>query len=80
MKRTISFLLLAMVVFTPAQTNKNGSVQTSDATRQALIDLENSLVAALMKSDAMTLDSMLTPIWTPTSKAIEATNKECFQF
>ena len=76
MERTISFLLLAMAVCTPAQTKKNGSVQTSDATRRALIDLENSWVAALMKSDAMTLDSIFADTYVDTDEQSHRSDKQ----
>jgi hypothetical protein len=76
MKRTISFLLLAMAVFTPAQTKKNGSVQTSDATRRALIELENSWVGALMKPDAMTLDSIFADTYVDTDEQSHRSDKQ----
>ena len=76
MKRTISFLLLAMAVFTPAQTKKNGFVQTNDATRRALIDLENSWVGALMKPDAMTLDSIFADTYVDTDEQSHRSDKQ----
>ena len=76
MKRIISLLLLAMAVFTPAQTKKNGSVQTSDATRRALIDLENSWVGALTKPDAMTLDSIFADTYVDTDEQSHRSDKQ----
>ena len=59
MKRTITLLLLAVAVATPAQMQKKGHMQGSDATSKALIDMENKWVAALEKSDAAALDAIL---------------------
>ena len=59
MKRTITLLLLAVAVATPAQMQKKGQMQGSDATSKALIDMENKWVAALEKSDAAALDAIL---------------------
>jgi hypothetical protein len=76
MKRTITFLLLTMTVFTPGQTKKNGIGQTSDATTRALIDLENSWVGALMKSDAMTLDSIFADTYVDTDEQSHRSDKQ----
>jgi hypothetical protein len=76
MKRTITFLLLAMAVFTPAQTKKNESGQTSDATTRSLIDLENRWVGALMKSDAMTLDTIFADTYVDTDEQSHRNDKQ----
>lgn len=76
MKQTISFLLLAMAVLTPAQSKKNGSVQTSDAIRRALIDLENSWVGALMKSDAMALESIFADTYVDSDEQSHRSDKQ----
>lgn len=46
MKHAIAVLLLALAVLTPAQTQKTEPVQGTDATTQALINLENEWVGA----------------------------------
>ena len=49
MKHTITLLLLAMAVLTPGQAQKNGAGQGTEATKQALIGLENKWVDALVE-------------------------------
>jgi hypothetical protein len=68
MKHTITVLLLAMTVFTPAQTKKNEAVQGTGATTEALINLENRWVGALMKSDTATLDSIFADTYVDTDE------------
>jgi hypothetical protein len=76
MKHTIGILLLAMAVLTPAQTKKNGSAQESDSTTQALMDLENRWVGALMKSDVATLDSIFTGTYVDTDEHSHRSDKQ----
>ena len=76
MKPTISVLLLAMAVLTPAQIKKNGPAQGTDATRQALINLENRWVSALMKSDAATLDSVFADTYVDTDEQSHRSDKQ----
>jgi len=76
MKHTLTVLLVAMAVLTPAQTKKNGTVQGTDKTTQALIDLENRWVGALMKSDAATLDSIFADTYVDTDEASHRSDKE----
>jgi Tfp pilus assembly protein PilV len=59
MKHGISVLLLAIIVLTIAQTQRNAQAQGTDGTAQLLTGLENKWVAALMQSDTNTLDSIL---------------------
>jgi len=55
MKYTLWIMVLVMAVFTAAQTQKNEPAQGTDATAQALINLENKWVDALVKADAAAL-------------------------
>jgi ketosteroid isomerase-like protein len=76
MKHTITALLLAMAVFTPAQTQKNGPAQGTDATTQALINLENKWVGALVKSDTATLDSIFADTYVDTDEHSHRSDKQ----
>jgi ketosteroid isomerase-like protein len=76
MKHTITVLLLAMAVLMPAQTQKNGPVQGTDATKEALINLENKWVDALVKSDAATLDSILADTYVDTDEQSHRSDKQ----
>ena len=76
MKLTITILLLAMAVLTPAQTQTNGPVQETEATTQALMNLENRWVGALMKSDAATLDSIFADTYVDTDEHSNRTDKQ----
>lgn len=58
MKCIVAILLLAVAFLTPAQTQKNAPAQEAPAAAKALFDLENKWVAALVKSDVATLDSI----------------------
>jgi ketosteroid isomerase-like protein len=66
MKRTITFLMLAIAVLTPAQTEKKGPEPGTDATSKVLIDLEEKWVAALEKSDVAALDAILADTYVET--------------
>ena len=66
MKRTITFLLLAMAVLTPAETQKKGTGQGSDATSKALITLEEKWAEAAEKSDFAALDAILADTYVDT--------------
>jgi ketosteroid isomerase-like protein len=76
MKHTLPLLLLAMAVLAPAQTQKNGPVQGPDATTQALIDLENKWVGALVKSDTATLDSIFADTYVDTDEYSHRSDKQ----
>lgn len=76
MKHTLNFLLLAMAALTPAQTTKNASVQGADATTQALMNLENRWVGALMKSDAATLDFIFADTYVDTDEHSHRSDKQ----
>jgi ketosteroid isomerase-like protein len=76
MKHTIPLVLLAMAVLAPAQTQKNGPVQGPDATTQALIDLENKWVGALVKSDTAALDSIFADTYVDTDEHSHRSDKQ----
>jgi ketosteroid isomerase-like protein len=57
-KRRTAFLVLVVAVGAVAQAQKAGTGQASDAAAQALIDVENKWVDALVKTDFATLDSI----------------------
>jgi len=75
MKRATTFLLLAIAVLTPAQTQKRGAGPGSDAGSKALIDLEEKWVAALEKSDAATLDAILADTYVDTDEQSHRSDK-----
>jgi len=76
MKHRISILLLALIVLTLAQTQRNAQAQGTDATAQLLTGLENKWVAALMKSDTATLDSILSDTYVDTDEHGQLTDKQ----
>lgn len=76
MKHTISVLMLAMAVLTPAQTKKNVPVQGTDATTQALMNLENRWVGALVKSDAAALDFIFADTYVDTDEHSHRSDKQ----
>jgi ketosteroid isomerase-like protein len=73
MKHTITILLLAITVLTPAQTKKNEAVQGTDATTDAL---ENRWVGALMRSDTATLDSIFADTYVDTDEHSHRSDKQ----
>jgi hypothetical protein len=75
MKYTITVLLLAMAVLTPAQTKKNG-LEGAEATTQALTNLENRWVGALVKSDTATLDSIFADTYVDTDEHSHRSDKQ----
>jgi hypothetical protein len=76
MKHTIPLLLLAMAVLAPAQAQENGPVQGPDATKQALINLENKWVDALVKSDTTALDSIFAGSYVDTDEHSHRSDKQ----
>jgi ketosteroid isomerase-like protein len=76
MKPTLIVLLLALAVLAPAQTKKNGTVAATDATTEALINLENRWVGALMKSDAATLDTVFADTYVDTDEHSHRSDKQ----
>jgi hypothetical protein len=75
MKYTITVLLLAMAVLTVALTKKDG-LEGTDATTQALIELENSWVGALVKSDTASLDSIFADTYVDTDEHSHRSDKQ----
>jgi len=76
MKHTIPALLLAMAVLTPAQTQKNGLAQGTDAITRALVNLENKWVDALVKSDTEALDSIFVDTYVDTDEHSHRSDKQ----
>jgi hypothetical protein len=76
MKHTITVLLLAMAVLTPTRTQKNGPAQGTDATTQALINLENKWVGALVRSDTAALDSIFADTYVDTDEHSHRSDKQ----
>ncbi len=68
MKRTIAFLLLAVAVVAVAQAQKDRAGQGSDAATQAIINVENSWVDALVKADLAALESILADTYVDTDE------------
>jgi len=75
MKHTIALLLLATAVVTSGQAQKNGAVKGTEATKQALISLENKWVDALVKADTATLDSILADTYVDTDEHSHRSDK-----
>lgn len=75
MKFSFAGLLLAVAFLTPVQTPKTRIAQATDATTQALIDLENKWVAALMKSDTAALDSIFADSYVDTDEHGQRSDK-----
>jgi len=67
-KRTIAFLLLAVAVVAVAQAQKDRAGQGSDAATQAIINVENSWVDALVKADLAALESILADTYVDTDE------------
>jgi len=78
MKCKIAMLLLATAFLTNAQTPKSQPAEGTDAIAQAkaLIDLENKWVAALVKSDAATLDSIFDESYVDTDEHSQRSDKQ----
>ena len=76
MKLAITFLVLAMAVLTPAQAQKKGTTPGTDAASKALTDLEDKWVAALEKSDAATLDTILADTYVDTDEGSHRSDKQ----
>ena len=68
MKRTIAFLVLAVAVVAVSRAQKDRAGQASDAATQALINVENNWVSALVKSDMAALDSILADTYVDTDE------------
>jgi hypothetical protein len=77
MKSTIAISLLAPALLPPAQTPKGQPGQGTDAITQAqaLFALENKWVAALMKSDTATLDSIFADSYVDTDEQSHRSDK-----
>jgi hypothetical protein len=76
MKSTIAVLLLAVAFLTPAQTGKSQPAQGTDSTTQAVIDVENKWVDALVKSDTAALDSILAGTYVDTDEHSQRSGKQ----
>jgi hypothetical protein len=76
MKYTIPVLLLALVVGVLAGTQKNRAAEGSEATTQALIEVENKWVEALVKSDNAVLDSLFADTYVDTDERGHRSSKQ----
>jgi len=76
MKRRISILWLALIALPLGQTLRNVQAQGTDATAQLLTGLENKWVAALVKSDTATLDSIFSDTYVDTDEHGQRTDKQ----
>jgi hypothetical protein len=74
-KQAIGVLLLAVAFVAVAQTQRNGAGQASDATTQALIDVENHWVDALVKSDLPALDAIFAETYVDTDEHSHRSDK-----
>ena len=79
MKLIIAFVLVAAVAITQAQQGAPG--QSSDAATQALINLENNWVDALVKSDLTALDAIFADTYIDTDEhSHRGGKKDVFSF
>ena len=69
-----ALLLLVSVAF--AQTQKDGVAKSKDGAAQALIELENRWVDALVKSDMAALDAIFDDTYVDTDEHSHRSNKE----
>jgi hypothetical protein len=76
MKYKIAVLLLAVAFLTSAQPRNNPPAPGTDALTQTLIDLENKWVAALVKFDATTLDSIFADTYVDTDEHSHRSDKQ----
>jgi Domain of unknown function (DUF4440) len=76
MKHTIRILLLAMAVVTQARAQKNGPVQGTGGTTQALVNLENQWVSALVKSDTAALETIFADTYVDTDEHSHRSDKQ----
>jgi ketosteroid isomerase-like protein len=76
MKSTIVVLLLALAFLTPAQTPQSRPAQETRVATQALIDLENKWVDALVQSDAAALDSIFVDTYVDTDEHSQRSDKQ----
>jgi ketosteroid isomerase-like protein len=75
-KRTIAVLVLAVAVVAVSRAQKDGAGQASDAATQALINVENNWVNALVKSDMTALDSIFADTYVDTDEHSHRGGKE----
>jgi ketosteroid isomerase-like protein len=75
-KHTMWILLLVLAVAAVAQTEKNGAGQARDTTTQAVIEVENHWVDALVKSDVTALDAILSDTYVDTDEHSHRGGKE----
>lgn len=76
MKHTTAILLLAMTAIPLVQSQTNGPTHGNEAAKQALINLENKWVDALVKSDAATLDSVFADTYVDTDEHSHRSDKQ----
>jgi ketosteroid isomerase-like protein len=76
MKHTIPLLLLAMAVLASGQAEKNTAVRGTNATTEALINLENHWVDALVKADTATLNSIFVDTYVDTDEHSHRSDKQ----
>lgn len=76
MKYTTFALLLVLAVGALAGAQKDQARQGSDAAFRALVDIENKWVAALVKSDIGTLDSIFADTYVDTDEHSHRSGKE----
>jgi ribosomal protein L18E len=76
MKHTITLLLLAMAVLASGQAQKNAPVRGTNATTEALINLENQWVDALVKANTAILDSIFVDTYVDTDEQSHRSDKQ----
>jgi hypothetical protein len=76
MKHTIPLLLLAMAVLASGQAQKDTAVRGTNAATEALINLENHWVDALVKADTATLNSIFVDTYVDTDEHSHRSDKQ----
>jgi ketosteroid isomerase-like protein len=76
MKHTIPLLPLAMAVLASGQAQKNTAVRGTNTATEALINLENHWVDALVKADTATLNSIFVDTYVDTDEHSHRSDKQ----
>ena len=76
MKTALFFLAFTVTVITGAQTQTSKSSHATSASSQALIDVENKWVDALVKNDAAALGAIFADTYADTDEQSHRSNKQ----
>ncbi|HXY24692.1 MAG TPA: nuclear transport factor 2 family protein [Candidatus Acidoferrum sp.] len=76
MKKLVVVLILAAAALTAAERRNQEAKEGSSTTKQALMDLENTWVEALVKADAVALDAVLVDSYVDTDENSQRSDKK----